>query len=65
MKVIEKYFEYTTDISSSNNNIAFLNSTFKNVSNEIRKLENRKDEYEVGEFLTCREYTKLKHQCLM
>ena len=58
--IIEKYFEYTTDISSSKNNIAFLNTTCKNVSNEIRKLENRKDEYEVGEFLICREYTKTK-----
>ena len=48
VKVIEKYFEYTTDISKSINNIAFLNTTCKNVSNEIRKLENRKDEYEVG-----------------
>ena len=47
VKVIEKYFEYTTDISKSINNIAFLNTTCKNVSNEIRKLENRKDEYEV------------------
>ena len=46
--IMEKYVEYTTDISSSKNNIAFLNTTCKNVSNEIRKLENRKDEYEVG-----------------
>ena len=58
MKVFEKCFEYTTDISNSNNNIAFLNATCKNVSNEIRKLENRKDEYQVGEFLICRDYTK-------
>ena len=57
-KWIEKYFRYTTDISGSKNNIAFLNNTCKNVSNEIRKLENRKSEYEVGEFLICREYTK-------
>ena len=57
MKVIEKYVEYTTDISKSINNIAFLNTTCKNVSNETRKIENRKDEYEVGEFLICREYT--------
>ena len=48
--IIEKYFEYTTDISSSKNNIAFLHTTCKNVSNEIRKLENRKDEYEVDNF---------------
>ena len=60
-KIINKYnFEYTTDISGSKNNIAFLNNTCKNVSNEIRKLENRKDEYEVGEYLICREYTKTK-----
>ena len=51
MKVIEKYFQHTTDISISNNNVAFLNTTCENVSNEIRKLENRKDEYQTGEFL--------------
>ena len=60
VKVIETYFEYTTDISNSNNNMAFLNTTCKNVSNEIRKIENRKYEYEVLEFLLCREYTKTK-----
>ena len=57
-KVIEKYFRYTTSISGSKHNIAYLNDTRKNVASEIRKLENRKDEYEVGEFLICREYTK-------
>ena len=59
-KWIEKYFKYTTDISGSKNNIAYLNDTCKNVAKEIRKLENRKGEYEVGEFLICREYTKTK-----
>ena len=29
MNVIEQYFEYTTDTSNSNNNIAFLNTTCK------------------------------------
>ena len=57
-EIIDKYFQYTTDISGSKNNIAYLNTTCKNVSNAIRKLENRRDEYEVGEFLICREYTK-------
>ena len=57
-KWIEKYFRYTTDISGSKNNIAYLNDTCKNVSNAIRKLENRKGEYEINEFLICREYTK-------
>ena len=40
------------------NNIAYLNDTCKNVSNAIRKLENRKGEYEINEFLICREYSK-------
>ena len=56
-KIIDKYFSYTDDIRGSTNNIAFLNNTCKNVSSEIRKLENRKDEYEVGEQIICREYT--------
>eukprot|EP00438_Fugacium_kawagutii_P014503 Skav208988 [mRNA] locus=scaffold395:76378:79443:- [translate_table: standard] len=58
-KLIEKYFSYTNDIRGSKNNIAFLNNTCKNVSNEIRKLENRKDEYDISERLICREYTKV------
>ena len=57
-EIIEKYFRYTTSISGSKHNIAYLNDTCKNVASEIRKLEKRKDEYEVGEFLICREYTK-------
>ena len=59
-KLIEKYFRYTNDIASSKFNIAFLNNTCRNVSNEIRKLENRTEEYECGETLICREYTKIK-----
>ena len=47
------FFEYTID-----NTIAFLNKTCKHVSNEIRQLENRKGEYEVGTFLICGEYIK-------
>ena len=37
-EIIDKYFSYTDDITSSPNNIAFLNDTCKNVSREIRKL---------------------------
>ena len=59
-KLIEQYFRYTENIASSRFNIAYLNNTCKNVSNEIRKLENRKGEYEVGEHLICRQYTKTK-----
>ena len=57
-EIIDKYFSYTDDITASPNNIAFLNDTCKNVSREIRKLENRTGEYEISEFLICREYTK-------
>ena len=57
-EIIEKYFRYTTCISGSKHNIAYLNDTCKNVATEIRKLENRKDEYEISEKLICREYTK-------
>ena len=46
--IVEKYFSYTDDTTSSPNNIALLNDTCRNVSRERRKLENRKDEYEVG-----------------
>ena len=59
-KLIEKQFRYTDNIASSKFNIAYLNNTCKNVSNEIRKLENRKGKYEVGEHLICRENTKTK-----
>ena len=35
-KWIEQYFQYTTEISGSKNNIAYLNDTCKNVATEIR-----------------------------
>ena len=57
-KCIETYFQYPTNISGSKNNIAYLNDTCKNVASEIKKLENRKGEYEVGEFLIFRDNTK-------
>lgn len=46
------------DITASPTNIVYLNVTCKNVSREIRKLENRRDEYQIGEYLICREFTK-------
>ena len=60
-ELIKKYFKYTDDITSSGFNIAFLNNTCKNVSSEIRKKQNRVDEYECGERLICREYTKINN----
>ena len=62
-ELVKKYgFKYTDDITSSGFNIAFLNNTCKNVSSEIRKKENRVGEYECGERLICREYTKINHE---
>jgi DNA-directed RNA polymerase subunit M/transcription elongation factor TFIIS len=60
-KLINKYFQYTSDISGSKTNIAYLNDTCKNVSSAIRKLETRKYGYEIGEFLICRKCTKSKN----
>ena len=57
---ITKYFEFTSDLTQSLNNIAYMNSTCKLVSSHIRKKLNKKNEYELGEYLICREYTKLK-----
>ena len=57
-KWIGIHFQNKTNISGSKNNIAYLNDTCQNVANEIRQLETRTGEYEVGEFLICREYTK-------
>jgi hypothetical protein len=37
-----------------------MNDTCKEVSKHIRKQLNKTKEYEVGEILTCRAYTKLK-----
>ena len=57
-ELIERYFKYTKVISTNKNNIAYLNDTCREVSKEIRKTENRKAEYEVGEVMICREYLK-------
>ena len=48
---IKKYFKFTTNITKSENNIAFMNDTCKEVAKHIRKLQNKDAEYEVGEVL--------------
>ena len=60
--LIEKYFKYTDDIQTHNNNIAYLNDTCKEVSNEIRRRQNRTNEYDIGEVVICREYLKTTHK---
>ena len=59
-ELIEKYFKYTSDMNLNDNNVAYLNDTCKGVANQIRKKQNRKGEYEVGETMICREYLKSK-----
>ena len=57
-ELVEKYFKYTSDMNLNENNVAYLNDTCKEVANQIRKKQNRKGEYEVGEVMICREYLK-------
>ena len=52
---MNKYFKCTSDINMNrNNNLAYLNDTCREVANQIRKMQNRKGEYEVGEIMICR-----------
>ena len=57
---IEKYFKFTTTVTQSEKNIAYMNDTCTEVAQHIRNLQNREAEYEVGEVLICREYFKTK-----
>ena len=61
-ELILKYFDYTTVINENENNIAYLNDTCKEVSNEIRRLQNRKGDFEKGEIMICRQYLKTAKQ---
>ena len=60
INTIQKYFKFTTNITQSENNIAYMNDTCKEVAKHIRNLQYKQDAYEVGEFLVCREYCKVK-----
>ena len=60
IKTIQKYFKFTTNITKSENNIAYMNDTCKEVAKHIRTLQCKESEYEVGEVLVCREYFKSK-----
>ena len=64
MDTIEKYFKFTRDITHSTNNIAYMNDTCKSVAEHMRTKLGKTDDYEVGEILICREYTKLKEGTL-
>ena len=62
MVTITKYFKFTTDITQSENNIAYMNDTCKEVAKHRRKKLGKVTEYEVGEFLICRDYFKVKQE---
>jgi hypothetical protein len=47
-------------MTQSLKNIAYKNDTCKEVAKQTRKQQNKENEYEVGEFLVCREYCKMK-----
>jgi hypothetical protein len=59
MDTIKKYFRTTTD-SKTTNNIAFKNSTCKDVAFEVRQNLGKPEHLTVGEKLVCRKYLKLR-----
>ena len=59
--IIDKHFGWIDDIKICNSNIAYENRTCKIVSNQIRKLLNKKDEFEIGDVMICKEYLKMKN----
>jgi hypothetical protein len=58
IETISKYFKFTTEVTQSLKNIAFLNNTCKSKSIVIRNNLGKTNEYEVGEYLTCRKWMK-------
>ena len=62
---LQKYFR-STKLISTENNIAFKNSTCELVAKKVRKhLLKKEADYEVGEKLVCRKYFKIKNAKLL
>ena len=61
---MKKYFKPTKQIFT-NHNIAYFNNTCKFVSNDVRKQENRKLEFELGESLICKIRTKTSNNNIL
>jgi len=57
--IIKKHFKTTKKVITKEN-IALRNKVSQYVSNEVRKQMGRKTDYEIGEFLICKERKKLK-----
>jgi dephospho-CoA kinase len=56
--IIERYFKMVNTLTTSFN-IAFKNKTCEDVSQKVRRMLGKTQEYEEGEVLVCRKYTKL------
>jgi len=57
-QIIQKWFKLTKKVSTKFN-IAYKNKTCQEVSEKVRRMLGKREEYEVGETLICRKYTKL------
>lgn len=60
IKTIKKYFKITSEFETTNN-IAYKNNTCTLVSSKVRETLKKKDDYEVGEFIVCRKFFKVKN----
>jgi len=58
-KVLKKYFKFIDNIKTVNN-ISYTNNSCNKVSKVVRQNLNKKDDYEVNEYLVCRKYLKIK-----
>ena len=59
VRTIRKYFRFTNTVETSSN-IAYKNYSCERVATTVREMQNREDEYEVGEVLVCRRYYRPK-----
>ena len=58
-EIIDKYFKWEDDIRVCNHNIAYENRTCKIISNHMRKLLNKQEEFEIGDVMICKTYLKV------
>ena len=59
-QMIDSYFKWEDDIRVCNHNIAYENKACKIFSNQMRKLLNKQEEFEIGDVMICKEYLKVK-----
>jgi len=59
-QTLRTYFKFTNKITTTNN-ISYRNDVADSVSRTVRKLLDKQGEYQVGEFLICKLYTKKRY----